>query len=62
MHPAKVPQMANAEEVVAALPETESVTYIGLVLNHRGLERALTTKVDEVNFVVPASEGYANSN
>ena len=62
MHPAKVPQMANAEEVVAALPETESVTYIGLVLNHRGLERALTTKVDEVNFVVPASDGYANSN
>jgi hydroxymethylglutaryl-CoA lyase len=62
VHPAKVPQMAGAEEVVAALPDTDAVTYIGLVLNHRGMERALQTKVDEVNFVVPASDGYANSN
>ena len=62
VHPGKVPQMANAEEVVAALPTTDTVTYIGLVLNHHGLERALQTKVDEVNFVVPASDGYANSN
>jgi hydroxymethylglutaryl-CoA lyase len=62
VHPGKVPQMADAEEVVAALPDTDEVTYIGLVLNHRGLERALTTKVDEVNFVVPASDGYAASN
>ena len=54
--------MANAEEVVAGLPDDAAVTYIGLVLNHRGLDRALETKVDEVNFVVPASDGYARSN
>ncbi len=54
--------MANAEEVVAALPDLNTVTYIGLVMNHRGLERALETKVGEVNFVVPASDGYAKSN
>jgi len=62
VHPTKVPQMAQAEEVVAALPDLTSVTYVGLVMNQRGLERALETKVDEVNFVVPASDGYANSN
>jgi hydroxymethylglutaryl-CoA lyase len=62
VHPGKVPQMANAEDVVAALPDNDAVTYIGLVLNHRGLERALETNVDEVNFVVPASDGYAGSN
>lgn len=62
VHPTKVPQMANAEEVIAALPDYNSVTFIGLVMNQRGLERALQTKVGEVNFVVPASDGYANSN
>jgi hydroxymethylglutaryl-CoA lyase len=62
VHPGKVPQMAKAEEVVAALPDDAAVTYVGLVLNHRGLDRALSTKVDEVNFVVPASDGYARSN
>ena len=62
VHPKLVPQMADAEAVMAALPDDEAVSYIGLVLNRRGLERALATRVDEVNFVVAASEGYNRSN
>ncbi|MEE8258215.1 MAG: hydroxymethylglutaryl-CoA lyase, partial [Sphingomonadales bacterium] len=43
VHPGKVPQMADAEEIVALLPDLEEITYIGLVLNMKGLERALKT-------------------
>src|SRR3546814_15501602 len=43
VNPKKVPQLADAEELVALLPAREDVTYIGLVLNRRGAERALAT-------------------
>jgi hydroxymethylglutaryl-CoA lyase len=62
VHPRRVPQMAGAEEVVAGLPELPGVSYIGLVLNRRGLERALATAVHEINFVVAAAEGYNRHN
>lgn len=48
--------------MVAALPPSGDRSYIGLVLNERGLERALTTTVDEINFVVAASDGYNQLN
>ncbi len=63
VHPGLVPQMADAEAVMAKLtmggPDT---SYIGLVLNRRGLERALDTQVDEINFSVAATEGFSRSN
>jgi hydroxymethylglutaryl-CoA lyase len=62
VNPARVPQMAGAEEVVAALPRTPGVSYIGLVLNRRGLERALAAGVDEVNAVVFVSETFSRRN
>ena len=63
VHPDRVPQMADAEAVVAELgPSPDGISYIGLVLNRRGLERALTTSVDEVNFVVGASDGFNRAN
>ncbi len=63
VHPGLVPQMADAEAVMDALgPSPEGVSHIGLVLNERGLERALETPVDEVNFVVAASEGFSRAN
>ncbi len=61
VHPKLVPQMAGAEEVVAALAGLQA-SKIGLVLNRRGLDRALATHVDEVNFVVAAAEGYNRHN
>ena len=55
--------MAEAEAVTEGLSGLPSeVSLIGLVLNQRGLERALATRVDEVNFVVAASEGYSRAN
>ena len=52
--PARVPQMAGAEEVLAALPALEGVHLSALVLNLRGAERALATRVQGVRFAVVA--------
>jgi len=63
VRPERVPQMADAEAVVAALgPSPDGISYIGLVLNQRGLKRALATSVDEINFVVGASNGFNRAN
>ncbi len=62
VHPRLVPQMADAEAVMAALPRREGVSYIGLVLNERGLDRALAAGVNEVNYVVSTSETFSQRN
>ena len=62
VHPKYVPQMADAEAVVAGLPKRDDVTYIGLVLNMRGVERALATSVDELGCVAVASDGFGMKN
>ncbi len=62
VNPARVPQMAGAEEVMAAVPRTDGVSYAGLVLNERGLDRALGAGVDEVNVVVVATETFSQRN
>jgi hydroxymethylglutaryl-CoA lyase len=63
VNPKIVPQMADAESVLEELgPSPEGVSYIGLVLNERGLHRSLETSVDEINFVVAAADGYNRSN
>ena len=60
-HPGHVPQMAGAEEICALLTE-RSFSAIGLVLNERGLDRALGCDLDEVNFVAYAADGYSLKN
>jgi hydroxymethylglutaryl-CoA lyase len=62
VNPKRVPQMADAEAVMAAVPRRAGVSYIGLVLNERGLDRALASGVDEVNLVVVASEEFSRRN
>jgi hydroxymethylglutaryl-CoA lyase len=62
VHPRRVPQMADAEAVMAAVPRDRGASYIGLVLNERGLDRALDAGVDEVNVVVVATETFSRRN
>jgi hydroxymethylglutaryl-CoA lyase len=62
VHPKKVPQMGDAELLVGRLPACDDVSYIGLVLNERGLDRALTTTIDEIGMVVVASDTYNQRN
>src|SRR3546814_3543192 len=63
VNPKKVPQLADAEELVAMLPEREDVTYIGLVLNRCGAERALATgRIDELGAVCVTSDSFGIRN
>lgn len=62
VHPKRVPQMADAEEVMARVPRGGGVAYIGLVLNARGFERAARAGVDEVNMVVLATDAFSERN
>ncbi len=61
-NPRRVPQMADAEAVMAAVPRTDGVSYSGLVMNRRGLDRALAAAVDEVNVVVVATDTFCLRN
>jgi hydroxymethylglutaryl-CoA lyase len=62
VNPKKVPQMADAEEVLKALPRVPDVVYIGLVLNRRGFERALAAGCGEIGMVVVASDAFNRRN
>jgi hydroxymethylglutaryl-CoA lyase len=58
----RVPAMADAEQVMAGIGKRPGVRLAGLVLNERGMERAVAAEVDEVNFVVLASEPFSQRN
>ena len=62
VNPARVPQMADADEVMAALPRPDGVSYAGLVMNDRGLDRALAAGVHEVDVVVVATDTFCLRN
>lgn len=62
VHPQRVPQMADAEDVMGRVPRMEGVAYVGLALNERGARRALNAEVDEVNMVVGASDAFSRAN
>lgn len=70
VNPRLVPQMADAEAVVAGLPDRRDVRFIGLCLNERGVQRALAASaesgrgLDEIGCVLVATDsfGIANQN
>jgi hydroxymethylglutaryl-CoA lyase len=72
VNPARVPQMADADDVMAGLHALRDASapddplrrasFIGLVLNVRGLERALDAGCDEVNAVVVVSDTFSERN
>ncbi|MEU8900335.1 hydroxymethylglutaryl-CoA lyase [Nocardia sp. NPDC048505] len=62
VHPGRVPQMADAEAVMAGVPRPAGVSYAGLVFNERGLDRALAAGVHEINVVVVATDSFSGRN
>mgnify|MGYP001093296334 CR=1 FL=1 len=73
VHPKRVPQMADAEDVIAGLPDRDDVTYIGLTLNKRGVMRGLATReggakdgkgrgIDQAGCVLVASDTFGQKN
>ena len=62
VNPARVPQMAGAEDVVAALKRRPGTVYAGLVLNEKGYDRLVVTGLDEVHFSFAATETFNQRN
>src|SRR5205085_11458500 len=58
----RVPQMAGAEEVVAAIERRDGVEYAGLVLNEQGFERLRQTELDRVNVTLGATDTFNRRN
>jgi hydroxymethylglutaryl-CoA lyase/(R)-citramalyl-CoA lyase len=62
VNPARVPQMAGAEEVVEAIDREPGVVYAGLALNERGYDRLLATGLDEVHYAFASTETFNQRN
>ncbi len=61
--PKRVPQMADAEAVLAGLGNLEGARLSGLVLNERGFDRAVATNaLQEITFAVVASDTFSARN
>jgi isopropylmalate/homocitrate/citramalate synthase len=58
----RVPQMAGAEEVAAAIERRAGTEYSGLVLNERGWERFAASGLDRVNVTLGATETFNERN
>lgn len=62
VNPKRVPQMADGEAILARLPVRHGVSYIGLVLNQKGLDRAVAAGVREINAVVVCTDTFGRKN
>ncbi len=62
VHPGKVPQMADADKVVAQLPREDGVQYSALTLNCKGVERACRTNIPWIEVSISASERHSRQN
>lgn len=62
VHPARVPQMADAEELVARAPRRRGVVYSGLVLNGKGVARAAAAGLEHVDVSMSVSDPHSRRN
>jgi isopropylmalate/homocitrate/citramalate synthase len=62
VNPARVPQMAGAEEVVEAIERADGVVYAGLVLNEKGYDRLLASGLDEVHYTFASTQTFNQRN
>jgi hydroxymethylglutaryl-CoA lyase len=62
VNPRRVPQMADAEAIFRRLPRREDVTYVGLVLNRTGFERAAAAGCREIGMVVFTTDEFNSRN
>ena len=62
VHPAAVPQLADADQVLPRIARRPGVRYPVLVPNMRGMERAIAAGADAVAVFTAASEAFAQAN
>jgi len=60
--PKAVPNLCDAETVMAGIKRNPLVKYVALIANLKGAERAIASRADEVNFVVSVSETHNRAN
>lgn len=60
--PKAVPQMADAAELIAALPCPDTVEYSALIPNEKGYQRAIEAGVRSVNVVLSATDTMNRKN
>ncbi len=60
--PKAVPNLRDAETVMAGIKRNPSVKYVALIANLKGAERAIAARTDEVNLVVSISETHNLAN
>jgi hydroxymethylglutaryl-CoA lyase len=62
VHPAAVPQLSDADDVMRGVSRVDGVVHQGLVLNERGFDRAHLGMCDEINVVVVVSDEFSTRN
>ncbi len=62
VHPAKVPQMADAEDLLSGLGHLPGTSLSALVLNPRGIERACQCRLDVIEVSISASDTHGLKN
>ena len=62
VHPLKIPQMADAERLIAGLPQHPLVCYSALTLNRKGVQRACATNIPWIEVSISASDAHSRQN
>lgn len=62
VHPVRVPQMADAEELMAVFRGTPGVVFSGLALNERGVARAAASGLEYVDLSIATNEQHGKDN
>jgi hydroxymethylglutaryl-CoA lyase len=62
VRPDAIPQLADADQLMAGLDRRTQVRYPVLVPNQRGLERAIASQVDAICLMTAATDAYVQAN
>jgi hydroxymethylglutaryl-CoA lyase len=62
VHPKLVPQMADAEDICRLVKKKEGVIYSGLVLNAKGVERAVKAGLTHISASISVSDTHSRKN
>ena len=62
VNPKLIPQLADAQEVATGIKKIKGVTYSALVLNAKGIERAISADLNHLSISLSASEAHSLRN
>lgn len=62
VNPKRVPQMADAADIISTLPAVHGVTFTSLALNGKGIDRAVAAGATDIQVVTSASQSHSNAN